>query len=72
VTGSIVALRGHADLNGLFIIQDHCYAGVPFLHDLPAQIDIKNSRGLFDEAALAPKSKRQLIMLMSGLEFGMP
>lgn len=30
VTGSIIALKGIVDKNGIFDVMDYCYAGIPF------------------------------------------
>ena len=51
-TGTIVALRGQVDLNGLFICKDFCYAGTPFSGQLPASTKL-STRKLFDEHALS-------------------
>lgn len=70
VTGSIVALRGHADLNGLFIIQDFCYAGIPYCNPLPPSVTyIEDKPSLYEVSA---QEDREFVMLVSGLEFGFP
>lgn len=71
VTGSIVALRGHADLNGLFIIKDYCYAGVPYIENLPSTVQTTKKKLKLYEAA-EQADDRDFIMLVSGLEFGFP
>jgi hypothetical protein len=40
ITGSIIALLGHADQNGFFVVKDFCYGGVPFKAELPKHIDL--------------------------------
>lgn len=71
ITGSIVALRGHADLNGLFIINDFCYAGVPYFQNLPPTVKTTDRKLKLYEAAEVGDD-RDFIMLVSGLEFGFP
>lgn len=71
MTGSIVALRGHADLNGLFIIQDYCYAGIPYIENLPPSVKTTSKKQKLYEAA-DMGDERDFIMLVSGLEFGFP
>ena len=64
MTGSIIALLGYVDSNGLFICQDYCFAGIPYKAELPKHVIIK-SQGLFESL-----QNRKFIAFVSGLNFG--
>lgn len=40
-TGSIIALRGIVDKNGIFDVHDTCYAGIPFYRQIPRGVDVR-------------------------------
>ena len=40
ITGSIIALKGKTDSAGFFSVSDHCYAGIPFKHEIPTRISL--------------------------------
>ena len=71
MTGSIIAFKGTADSNGMFEVEDYCYAGPAFPMPLPSQIKLNENRDLFDMNLLKSKS-RKFIAFVSGLEFGLP
>lgn len=66
-----MALLGQADSNGFFTVKDYCYPEIPFSQPIPPQVNLNAKRDLFDQAALKSKS-REFVMLISGLEFGVP
>ena len=72
VTGSIMALLGHADANGFFVVKDFCFAGVPYKPELPRHIKLNNSHEstLFKSELLASPENRTFIAFISGLHFG--
>lgn len=71
VTGSVVALKGRANSNGLFEANDFTYAGIPSLESVPDGFDqqmdeeVKEQRPLFEDI-----ENRTFIAFVSGLQFG--
>jgi DNA polymerase II small subunit/DNA polymerase delta subunit B len=72
ITGSIVAILGKADKQGYFIVEDFCYAGIPFKADFPNYVEgmTFNKRALFDPFFLKESGQRKMIAFVSGLNFG--
>ena len=72
ITGSVVALKGEADRNGIFIVEDFVYAG----YNQSDQMSIPKSltlfqpkRDLLDPVLL--DSERKFVAFVSGFEIGL-
>jgi len=65
VTGSIMSLLGHADVNGFFVVKDFCYSGIPFKSELPPQI-----KPQLGPHTLFSNPTRSFIAFTSGFLFG--
>lgn len=71
VTGTVIALLGTVNINGVFSAEGFTYAGCPVIDSMPdgvtipPQSDDDCSLGMFDNL-----EGRQFVAIVSGLEFG--
>lgn len=67
-----MAILGRANNQGYFVVEDFCYAGIPFKSDVPRQINGMTNikRDLFSPDLLKESGSRQFVAFTSGLNFG--
>ena len=70
ITGTIVAFKGVADINGIFHVEDYLYAGYFQKQEIPPHVEICKDYGLQDMDRLKSTS-RKLLMFISGIEIGL-
>lgn len=72
VTGTVVALKGKMDPNGLFEVTDFTYPGVPCIESMPKDyeqlVNMKDNeapRSIYEDL-----ENREFVAFVSGIEFG--
>ena len=69
VTGSIIAFKGVADVNGIFHVEDFMYPGYFQKLGIPKHVQIEQDYQLQDMDRLR-SAGRKLLMFISGIEIG--